>query len=199
MRFPPLLRAGREERRARADKIQCLLYPHPDKLAVFKSSVGRDFMPYRLLADVKFRDALITFEEYPDASGSDKLRKMAVSLHKRWYEKASNTTKSKSNNIFNTRSTKLKDHSFDTGNAPKAVVQPGYKIPKKGQSPATPQAMASSPPLPAAPTFKEGEEIEIHQLPTEVELSKTLSSSHQLNNSKGKGDLGLHPVRQHRR
>ncbi len=102
---------------------------------------------------------------------------MAESLHKRWYGKTSNTTQSKSNNIFNTRSTKRKDHSFDTGNASNTVVSPGYKIPRKGQSPATPQATASSPQLPAAPTFEECEEIEVHQLPTEDELSKTLSSS----------------------
>ncbi len=139
-------------------------------MADFKSSVSGDFKPYRLLADVKFRDALITFEGHPDASGRDKLRKMAESLHKRWYGKTSNTTKSKSNNISNTRSTKRKDHSFDTGNASNTVVPPGYKIPRKGQSPATPQATVSNPPLSAAPTVEEGEEIEVAQLPTEDEL-----------------------------
>ncbi len=57
------------------------------------------------------------------------------------------------------------------------MVPPGCKIRRKGQSPATPQATASSPQLPAAPTFKEGGEIKVHQLPTEDKLSKTLSSS----------------------
>ncbi len=163
--------------RARADKLQGLLYPHPEKLADFKSSISGDFNPYRLLAVVKFRDALITFEGHPDVSGPDKLCKMAVSLHKCWYQKASNTTKRKWNNIFNTCSTKRKDNSFDTWNALNSVVQPGYKFPRKGQSPATPQVTASSPQLPAAPTFEEGEEIEVHQLPKEDKLSKTLSSS----------------------
>ena len=146
-------------------------------MADFKSSVSGDFKPYHFLADIKFTDALITFEGHPDAPGRDKLCKMAVSLHKQWYEKASNTTKSKSNNIFNTCLNTHKDHSFDTGNTPNAAAQPGYKIPRKGQSLATPQATASSPPLPAAPTFEEGEEIEVHQLPTEDELSKMLNSS----------------------
>ena len=73
--------------------------------------------------------------------------------------------------------TKCNDHTFDTGNTPSTAAQPRYKIPRKGQLPATPQATANSPPLPAAPTFEEGEEIEIYQLPTEDELSKTLSSS----------------------
>ncbi len=57
------------------------------------------------------------------------------------------------------------------------AAQPGYKIPWKGQSPATPQVAAHSTTPPAAPTFEEGEEILIAQLPTEEELSKTLGSS----------------------
>ncbi len=165
------------ERKAWADTLQALLYRHPDKLSDFQSSVGGDFKPYRLLADVKFRDILTTFEGHPDVSGRDKLCKMAVSLHKRWYEKSSNTTKSKSNNIFNNCSDKRKDHSFDTGNTSSTAAQPGNKIPRKGQSPATPQVTASNPPLPAAPIFDKGEEIEIHQPPKEDELLKTLSIS----------------------
>ena len=46
---------------AGAIKLHGLFYPHPDKLADFKSFVSGDFKPYRLLADVKFRDTLITF------------------------------------------------------------------------------------------------------------------------------------------
>ncbi len=170
-------RSLRAERKAKVDKLQGLLYPHQDLLADFKSSVGGDFQPHRLLQDVKFRDLLKMFEEKPSGELRDKLRKMAVSLHKRWYSKTSGTTKSKLNTVFNTRSTKRKDHSFDTGNAPTFAAQPGYKIPRKGQSPATPKVAAGSITPPAAPTFEEGEEIEIAQLPTEEELSKSLGSS----------------------
>ncbi len=93
-------RSQRAERKARADKLQGLLYPHPDLLADFKSSVGGDFQPHRLLTDVKFRDLLKTFEGKPSGQLRDKLRKMAVSLHKRWYSKASGTTNSKLNTVF---------------------------------------------------------------------------------------------------
>ncbi len=36
----------RAERKAKADKLQILLYPHPDLLADFKSSAGRNFQPH---------------------------------------------------------------------------------------------------------------------------------------------------------
>ncbi len=148
---PP--RSVRMERKARADKLQSLLYPHPDKLADFKSSVGGDLQPHRLFTDIKFRDTWMQFEKNPTGQLREKLHKMAASLHKRWYEKSSNTTKSKSNCAFNTRSTKRKDHSFDTGTAPTSAP-PGYKIPRKGQSPVTPQATAAGLPPPAVPTFE---------------------------------------------
>ncbi len=172
---PP--RSVRGERKARADKLQSLLYPHPDKLADFKSSVGGDLQPHRLFSDVKFRDTWMQFEKNPTGQLRERLQKMAVSLHKRWYEKFSNTTKSKSNCFYSTRSTKCKDHSFDTGNAPTPAAPPEYKIPRKGKSPATPKVAAGSTTPPTAPTFEEGEEIEIAQLPTEEELSKSLGSS----------------------
>ncbi len=167
----------RAERKARADKLQTLLYPHPDKLADFKSSVGGDLQPHRLFSDVKFRDTWMQFEMNPTGQLRERLHKMAVSLHKRWYEKHSSATKSKLNSVFITRSTKRKDHSFDTGDAPTSAAQQGYKIPQKGQSLATPQVAAGSISPPAAPTFEEGEEIEIAQLPTEEELSKSQCSS----------------------
>ncbi len=102
---------------------------------------------------------------------------MAVSLHKRWYEKSSNTTKRNSNYVFDTCSTKRKGHSFDTGTAPTVSAPPGYKIPRKGQLPVTPQAKAVGLPTPAAPTFRVDDEIEVALLPTPEELSKSLSSS----------------------
>ncbi len=74
-------RSLRAERKAKADKLQGLLYQHPDLLADFKSSVGGDFKPHRVLTVVKFRDLLKTFEEKPSGQLRDKLRKMAVSLH----------------------------------------------------------------------------------------------------------------------
>ncbi len=92
---------------------------------------------------------------------------MAVSFYKWWYSKASDITKSKLNIVFNTRSTKRKDHFFETGNAPTSAAQPGFKISWKGQSPATPKVAAGSTLPQAAPTFEEGEEIKINQLPTE--------------------------------
>ena len=90
------------ERKARADRLQGLLYPHPDKLADFKSSVGGELKPHRLFSDIKFRDSWMQFEKSPTGQLREKLHKMAVSLHKRWYEKYSNTTKSKSNYFSST-------------------------------------------------------------------------------------------------
>ena len=42
------------------------------------------------------------FEKNPTGQLREKLHKMAVDLHKRWYEKSSNTTKSKSNYVSKT-------------------------------------------------------------------------------------------------
>ena len=91
--------------------------------------------------------------------------------------KLSNTTKSKSHYFSSTRSTKRKDHFFDTGNAPTTAAQPEYKIPRNGKSPATPQVATGSNTPPVAPTFAEVEEVELALLPTEEELSKSLGSS----------------------
>ncbi len=169
--------SGRGERKARVDKLQSLVYSHPDKLADFKSSVGGDLQPHRLFTDLKFRDTLMQFEKNPTGQLREKLHKMAVSLHKRWYEKFSNTTKSMSNYCSSTRTTKHKDHSFDTRNAPIPAAKLEYKILCKGKSPATPQVAASSTTPPAAPTFTEDEEIELALLPMEEELPKSLGSS----------------------
>ena len=49
-------------RMARADKLESLLYPHRDKLADFKSSVGGDLQLHRLFTDIKFRDTWMQFE-----------------------------------------------------------------------------------------------------------------------------------------
>ncbi len=96
-------------------------------------------------------------ERNPTGQLREKLYKMAVKLHKRWHEKYTGATKSKSNCIFNTCSTKRKDHSFDTRNAPTSAAQPGYKIPRKGQKPVTPQVAADGTMPLATPTFEEGE------------------------------------------
>ena len=176
IRYPPPC-SGRGERKARVDKLQSLVYSHPDKLADFKSSVGGDLQPHRLFTDLKFRDTLMQFEKNPTGQLREKLHKMAVSLHKRWYEKFSNTTKSMSNYCSSTRTTKHKDHSFDTRNAPIPAAKLEYKILCKGKSPATPQVAASSTTPPAAPTFTEDEEIELALLPMEEELPKSLGSS----------------------
>ncbi len=117
------------------------------------------------------------FERNPTGQLREKLHKMAVTLHKQWYKKYTGATKSKSNYIFNTRLTKCKDHSFDTGNGPTSAAPPGIKIPRRGQSPATPQVVADGTTPPATPTFEEGEEIEIAQLPTEEELSKSFAAA----------------------
>ncbi len=145
---PP--RSVRVERKARPDKLQSLLYPHPDKMADFKSSVGEDLQPHRLFSDVKFRDTWMQFR----AASREAAKDGNESLHKKWYEKFSNTTKSKSNYLLSTRSTKRKDHSFDTGNAPTSAAQPEYKILRKGKSPATPQVAAGITTPPAVPTLR---------------------------------------------
>ncbi len=82
---PP--RFVRAEKKARADKLQSLLYPHPEKLADFKSSVGGDLQPKRLLSDVKFRDTWKKLEGNPTGQLCVKLHKMGVTFPKRWYEK----------------------------------------------------------------------------------------------------------------
>ncbi len=66
------------ERKARTNKLQGLLYPHFGLLADFKSSVGGDFQPHRLLSDVKFRDILKMFEEVTTGQLWDKLHKTDV-------------------------------------------------------------------------------------------------------------------------
>ncbi len=66
IRFPPP--SVRAERKARVDKLQSLLYPHPDKLADFKSSVGGDLQPHHLFSDVKFRYTWMQFKKNPKGS-----------------------------------------------------------------------------------------------------------------------------------
>ena len=81
------------ERKAKADKLQVLLYPHMGLLVDFKSSVGGDFHPHKLFSDVKFRAILKMFQEASTGHHWDKLCKTVVSFHKRWYSKTSGTTK----------------------------------------------------------------------------------------------------------
>ena len=82
---PRPLHAGGEE--GEGGKAPELALPPPGQTCRLQVLCRRDLQPNRLFSDVKFRDTWMKLEKNPTGQLREKLHKMDVSLHKRWYEK----------------------------------------------------------------------------------------------------------------